>query len=137
MKKLFTIFFSLLVSYSIIAQVAPNKYWVKFTDKDNSPFSIDNPGEFLSQRAIDRRTAYNIPIDESDLPVNQTYINAVAAEGATVLNASKWFNSVTIFTTNPAVVDAINQLPFVMGVEKSSGGNSIANSYSEKPFFAN
>lgn len=135
MKNLFTVLFSLLIGVTAFSQVAPNKYWVKFTDKDNSSFSIENPQEFLTQRAIDRRMAHNIAIDESDLPVNQTYIDAVAVEGATVLNASKWFNSVTIFTANPAVVDAINQLPFVMGVEKISGDGS--EEFSEKPFFAN
>ncbi len=137
MKKVFTLFLSLFATYLLIGQVAPNKYWVRFTDKDNSPYSIDNPQEFLTQRAIDRRTAFNIPIDESDLPVNQTYISAVAAEGATILNASKWFNSVTIYTTDPTVVDAINQLPFVQSVEKSSGTKHPHGDKFGKPFFEN
>ncbi|MCB2221962.1 MAG: S8 family serine peptidase [Bacteroidetes bacterium] len=135
MKKVFTLILTLIVGYIALGQVAPNKYWVRFTDKDNSPYSIDNPEQFLSQRAIDRRAAYNIPIDESDLPVNPAYIEAVVNEGATLLNVSKWFNSVTIFAANSAVLDAINALPFVLSIQKSTGTNNQPGDKFGKPFF--
>nr|NQU89848.1 S8 family serine peptidase [Bacteroidota bacterium] len=100
------------------AQVAPDKYWVRFTDKNNSPFSVDNPGEFLTQQAINRRTAQGISVVENDLPVNAPYIAAVVNTGATLLNVSKWFNSVTVFTDSPDVIVAINALPFVSSVDQ-------------------
>ena len=95
------------------AQIATNIYWVKFTDKANSPYSIDNPSEYLSQRALDRRARLGIEIDEYDIPVNPQYLQAVEACGAQLLNPSKWLNGVSVYTDSQAVVDAINALEFV------------------------
>ena len=95
------------------AQIATNIYWVKFTDKANSPYSIDNPGEFLSQRALDRRTRLGISIDEYDLPVNPQYLQAVADCGAQLINPSKWLNGVSVYASNQSVINAINALEFV------------------------
>ena len=95
------------------AQIATNTYWVQFTDKNDSPYSIDAPEAFLSQRALDRRARLGIEIDEYDLPVNPQYLEAVANCGATLINPSKWLNGVTIYTSSSAVIDAINALDFV------------------------
>jgi subtilisin family serine protease len=108
-------FFLFLASVSF-AQIAPSRYWVKFSDKNGSPFSINAPEAFLSQRAIQRRLNQNIAVIENDIPVNQTYIDAVAATGAQILNRSKWHNSVTILSNDSAQIDAINALPFVVNV---------------------
>ncbi|MBN1339143.1 MAG: S8 family serine peptidase [Bacteroidales bacterium] len=136
MKNILLLFaFSVLIA-GAFAQVAPDKYWVKFTDKNNSPFSIENPGDFLTQRAIDRRTAYSIPVDESDLPVNPVYLQGVAATGATVLTTSRWFNSVTVYTTSSSVIDAINNLPYVQSVLKASSPSGTNADPQDKPFFS-
>ena len=95
------------------AQIATNIYWVKFTDKANSPYSIDNPEEFLSQRALERRARLGIAIDEYDIPVNPQYLQAVADCGAQLLNPSKWLNGVSVYTNNQSVIAAINALEFV------------------------
>ncbi len=124
-------FAAIVVSY---AQVAPNKYYVQFTDKDNSPYSIENPSAFLSQRAIDRRAAYGIPVDMKDIPVNPQYLQAVRDAGATILNPTKWLNGVTIETSSSAVIAAIEALPFVQGIAKSPVFTGDKN---EKPFFEN
>ena len=116
MKKIFLVLIALLAVVGVQAQVAPNLYWVQFTDKNDSPYSIDNPEAYLSQRALDRRARLGIAIDEYDLPVNPQYLQAVADCGAELLNPSKWLNGVTIHTTNSSVVAAINALPFVQTV---------------------
>jgi len=72
------------------------KYWLTLTDKNNSEFTIDNPSEFLSQRAIDRRNRYNIEITTEDLPVNLSYIQQIKDLGLEVLHPSKWFNAVAV-----------------------------------------
>lgn len=95
------------------AQIATNIYWVKFTDKANSPYSIDNPEEYLSARALERRARLGIEIDEYDIPVNPQYLQAVADCGAQLLNPSKWLNGVSVYTNSQSVVDAINALEFV------------------------
>lgn len=93
--------------------VAPFKYFVQFTDKKNSPYSISHPEAFLSARALARRAAQNIPIEENDLPVNPRYIKAVEAKGVSVLEASKWLNGVVIYTADSSLVDSVEALPFV------------------------
>ena len=113
MKKLSLFLILLVAAVTMQAQIATNIYWVKFTDKANSPYSIDNPGEFLSQRALDRRARLNIAIDEYDIPVNPQYLQAVADCGAQILNPSKWLNGVSVYTTSQSVVAAINALEFV------------------------
>lgn len=93
---------------------APTKYWIKFKDKNGTPYTISNPGAFLTQRSVDRRTTYGIAVNQSDLPVNPAYINAVkAVPNATVLYASKWMNGVVVSTTNSVALSAISSLSFV------------------------
>ena len=116
MKKLSLLLIMLVVAMIAKAQIATNIYWVQFTDKANSPYSIDNPEAFLSQRALDRRARLNIEIDEYDIPVNPQYLQAVEACGAQLLNPSKWLNGVSVYTDSQAVVDAINALECVLVV---------------------
>ncbi len=137
MKRMSTLLLMALLSTILFSQVAPDKYWVRFTDKNNSPYSINNPEQFLSQKAIDRRVAQGIPIVENDLPVNPAYVQAVINTGATLLNISKWFNSVTVYTTSPGVIAAINQLPFVLSVGKSNSEINQPEETTAKPFFEN
>ena len=113
MKKLSFILILLVAAMVAQAQIATNIYWVQFTDKANSPYSIDNPEEYLSQRALDRRARLNISIDEYDIPVNPQYLEAVEVCGAQLLNPSKWLNGVSVYTNSQAVIDAINALEFV------------------------
>lgn len=99
------------------AQIGPDTYWVQFTDKDATPYSIGEPEQFLSARSIARRQAQGIAIDETDLPVDPAYISAVLATGSVQLvNRSKWFNAITIRSTDALALDAIGQLPFVSNV---------------------
>jgi hypothetical protein len=122
------------------AQVAPDKYFVRFTDKNNSPYSIDNPSEYLSQRAIDRRIHQGIPIDQSDLPVNPSYLAGVAETGATIINPSKWLNGTTVYAADPSIIEAIEALPYVLSVsffpEALPGDQEIMHG-EEKSFFRN
>jgi len=136
MKRISTFLLIMIcMGFLINAQVAPNKYYVQFTDKDNSPYSLSNPGEYLSQRAIDRRVAANIAIDMKDIPVNPQYLQGVKSAGANILNPTKWLNGVTIQTDNPAVVAAIEALPYVETVKKSP--INPGNTGQEKSFFKN
>ena len=107
MRILITILFSSFV-ISISAQTGPDTYWVQFTDKDATPFTIGEPQEYLSERSITRRQNQGISIDESDLPVDPVYISAVLATGdVQLINRSKWFNAVTIRTSDTDALDAI------------------------------
>jgi len=93
------------------------RYIVSFRDKGSSPYSLSSPGIFLSQRALDRRTRYQITLDSTDLPVTPRYIDSVRLAGTvTVLNASKWLNSVSIQTNDATAIAKINSFPFVRSV---------------------
>lgn len=90
------------------------KYWVKFIDKNGSPYTIGNPSVFLSAKSIARRTNQNISIDMTDIPVNQSYINQVNATGAQVFQRSKWMNAAIVVITNTVQLSAINSLTCVL-----------------------
>jgi len=93
----------------------PNKFWVRFTDKNNSPYSVSTPTAYLSAKAIQRRTNQGIQIDMTDIPVNQTYISQVTATGATILGRSKWMNAAIVYIANNTQLNAINSLSCVIG----------------------
>ncbi len=101
------------ITSSFMAQT-PTKYWVKFKDKTGSPYSISTPSAYLSAKSILRRTNHGISVDITDIPVNQTYINAVNATGAVVFQTSKWLNAAIVFVTAPAQLTAINSLTCVL-----------------------
>lgn len=106
------------------AQTSPDTYWVSFTDKASTPYSLDAPEEFLSPRAMQRRLTQGIAYDESDLPVDPAYVAALEAiSGADVLNRSKWFNGVTVRVQGDDALAAIHDLPFVAAV-RASGARS-------------
>lgn len=113
MKKLSLLLLLLAAAMFTQAQVATNIYWVKFTDKNDSPYSISNPEAYLSARALQRRANLGIEIDEYDLPVNPQYLQAVANCGVTLLHPSKWLNGVSIYTSDASAIETINALPFV------------------------
>jgi serine protease AprX len=116
MKNIF-LFFIALFLLSNNSQAQFTKYLVKLKNKGGNSFTLANPAAYLSQRAIDRRTRYGIVIDSTDLPVTVAYITAIRnIPNVTVLNISKWLNSVSIQTSDANAITAINALPFVQNV---------------------
>ena len=110
MKYLIYLILILLLPFSSPAQTS--KYFIEFTDKNNSPYSVTNPSAFLSQRAITRRIMQGIAIEDIDLPVNPAYVDSVISKGANVFTRSKWFNGITIEADMPTL-QAVLTLPFV------------------------
>ncbi len=109
------IIFFIFLSFSSTAQYS--RYLVQFTDKNSSAFSLSNPSQYLSQRAIDRRSRYNISTDSSDLPVNKTYIDGVRSMGdVNVQSESKWLNQVLIECKSSETISGIRNLTYVRNV---------------------
>ena len=104
-KTLFIICFIFSLANSIQSQTF-TKYWVKFKDKNGSPYSISNPSAYLTAKSIARRTTQGIAVDITDIPVNQTYINQVNATGAQVFQRSKWMNAAIVIISNPSQLTA-------------------------------
>ncbi|MDW3190907.1 MAG: S8 family serine peptidase [Cytophagales bacterium] len=113
-KAFLSIAFTLVLSYQSLAQV--NRYMVFFNDKANSPYSIENPSAYLTQRAIDRRTNQNIAITEEDLPVNPGYIDGIRELEVETYFTTKWMNGVLI-QTEPGKLASIEALTYVSHIE--------------------
>lgn len=113
----------LLSLLSSLANAQKISYFISFSNKDtasldtSTTFSTLNPLQFISQRAIDRRLKFNLPIiNEQDLPVNEAYITQVLSKGFQLQHTLKWFNGI-IVTTITNNIDSINKLPFVKNTQ--------------------
>ncbi len=107
------------------------KLIVQFKYKAGSGFSIANASQYLSPRALQRRSHQNILIDSTDLPVNQIFIDSVRLAGAVeIISQSKWLNQVLIKTSDQAALAKINSFNFVKQVQgvgyRSSNPQPIA-----------
>lgn len=93
-------------------------YFVYFKDKNNSLYSTHRPWEFLSVRSIDRRQKFGLDVDESDLPVNSSYIESISIyKHIDVLNKSRWLNGVEVRTNRPEDIQQIANLPFIKEIQ--------------------
>jgi hypothetical protein len=93
-----------------------SRYIIRLKDKGTNPYTLSNPSQYLTARALQRRTRYSIAIDSLDLPITPRYIDSIRLAGAvTILNASKWLNQVAIQTTDAAALAKINSFSFVIG----------------------
>ena len=127
MKKRFWLFIIITSFFTVKGYSQFSRYIIQLKDKNGSSFSSSNPSLFLSQRAIDRRVRYNIPITSTDLPVNLNYIQSILdVENVSLLNVSKWFNQVCILTTDPAAINRINALPFVQAASPIAARSTIS-----------
>jgi len=116
MKKLIIVLIGSCLFFAE-ARAQFTRYVIKLKNKGGSAFSFSTPSAYLSQRAIDRRTRYGIAIDSTDIPVTPSYITQIRnVSNVTVLNISKWHNSVSIETSDPNAITTINGLPFVQSV---------------------
>lgn len=111
---------SLLLQGSVVK--AQDFYWVAFTDKNNIAFSLSNPSEYLSERAIQRRVKQNIPIDSLDLPVNPEYISQITGPGVSLVHSSKWLNGITVKVETGDFEQTVSALPFVAGIHRTKPG---------------
>jgi serine protease AprX len=131
MKRIFLfILLFVLVSLGAHAQY----YWVGFTDKNDSPWSLSMPEAYLSERATQRRTNQNIPIDSLDLPVNPTYIMQVVQLGAKFIHSSKWLNGITVQALSEDFAGHVHELPFVKEVQmtkRAATTKSAVNKFAE------
>ncbi|HAW53305.1 MAG TPA: serine protease [Flavobacteriales bacterium] len=127
------VLFVLFLSMSLrLFSISPFQYLVSFRDKQGSPYSLERPEEFLSERSVLRREKQKIPFSEEDLPINQTYLSQILKFDSVRLRAkSKWFNDVVIEVYDTSVIQKMRDLNFVKKVEMlpSSIHKSDADNY--------
>ncbi|MDO8367525.1 MAG: S8 family serine peptidase [Saprospiraceae bacterium] len=116
MQKLIILFALLcLCSQQSLYSQRTNKYWIEFSDKNNSPYCTCRPAEFLSARALERRALANIEVVENDLPVNPDYLKQLKINGVEIHNSSRWLNSAAVMADS-ASAEQLKTLPFVRSV---------------------
>jgi serine protease AprX len=126
MKKLLLLLIAVLACTMLQAQFS--RYIIQLKDKNGTPFSFSNPGAYLSQKAIERRSRYTIPIDSTDLPLTPRYLDSIrAVPNVTVYNVSKWLNQVLIQTNDPNALVKINSFPFVKKSDPIAVRTAIGN----------
>ena len=92
-------------------------FYVQLTDKQNTPYSLLRPHDFLSERAIERRKKQHIQLNETDLPINPAYIQQIIDLGVSIEHSSKWFNAVAILCPDSAKRELVKKLPFVQYIK--------------------
>lgn len=100
-------------SESSQAQDSSAVYWFQFTDKQGTPYTLDNPEEFLSDKALTRRRKQDIALNQRDLPVNPDYVRQVSELAKEVLIRSKWLNGVAALLKDSGQLRAIHDLSIV------------------------
>jgi serine protease AprX len=99
------------------------KYWIFFKDKG---FNAGTKNEALSQaketflkKALDRRAKVlsekNL-LDESDLPINQTYLEKVKLIGIKPIVTSKWLNGISA-RLKKNQIESIKSMSFIKSVK--------------------
>ncbi len=134
MKKIILSLLTIILLLQAANVSAQNYYWVAFTDKNNTEYSLSAPEEYLSPPAIMRRVEQGIAIDSLDLPVNSFYIDSVLKVGATLVHSSKWLNGVTVKTTVDSFKTTAEKFPFVKEIQltkPAKASKSAINKFKE------
>ncbi len=98
---------------------------VFFTDKEDTPYSVSEPLEFLSQRSLDRRLKNGFGVTEADLPVNPAYVQSLKNAGADVYFTSRWFNAALV-QMDESLESTIQNLSAVESILKVAPGESLS-----------
>ncbi|MCF8219038.1 MAG: S8 family serine peptidase [Bacteroidales bacterium] len=98
-------------------QYIPDRFFVKFTDKKHTNYSLSSPEAFLSKRALERRDRMNIAIDSNDLPISRFYLDSLKKTGAQLLNTTKWLNGVVISVDTLKTLNDILAQSFVKTID--------------------
>lgn len=140
-KKLFLLIFIFFCFFLLKAQSPANCYRIYISDKNNTPYSTNDPSAYLSQRAIDKRQRFQIEITEEDLPLNPSYIEAILAQSEQIrlLTHSKWHNTVTVYCPETDKLQQIENLPFVLRTEPvafytGSEGRKVSDPFTKESF---
>ena len=104
MKK---ILFLLLFPALVFSQDGAFRYFISFANKANTGYSIDTPEQYLSERTIAKRKKYGIPIDSTDLPITEQYINELISQEFIIENKSRWFNGVIVSTFDSLLIHTL------------------------------
>jgi hypothetical protein len=109
----FSFFFALPIAQAQRPLPPYQVFCVELTDKDNTPYTLLRPQDFLTARAIARRSNQGLEFEDTDLPITPAYLAEIERAGGIVTNRSKWLNAVAVFAPDTATQEKIKLMPFV------------------------
>ncbi len=122
-----------IVAIIITAQYAKAQqgfaFRVNLCDKVGG-LTLADSATFLTQKSLDRRANQGIVVNNTDIPVVQSYIDSVMAVSNAVKlhNRSRWFNQIVVITYDSSKANDIANLSFVCGTKLVA----IYNNYTPK-----
>jgi hypothetical protein len=120
----FAFFMAACVSFAQSGADYP-AYWIFFKDKQGVTF---DPYTYFHKNTIERRLNAGIPLNDiTDFPLNQSYVNAVAAHCDSITIESRWMNAVKIWGSDDSQINKIKSLQFVDRVERAVNGAVVMN----------
>ena len=94
---------------------AQSKYWIFLKDKNPH----DAPA--VSRQTIENREKQGlVRFDESDSPVQASYLQSLQNQNIKVVQKSKWLNAVSAHLTQEQIL-AVKRLPFVTKIQPING----------------
>jgi serine protease AprX len=108
----------LLFTSDVVFSQTQYGFRITFTDKNGTPHSTASPSTFLSPRAIARRTAMGISVDNTDLPVSPDYMDSVLTLTSGKLHmTSKWMNYTVVLLNDSSQILNLQGKPFISKIE--------------------
>lgn len=119
LRKGYSLWLVILFLLSQKANASQYAFQITFTDKNNTPFSLSTPLDYLSSRAVSRRLTQGISIDSTDLPVNSWYVDSVLTlTGGKLHGTSRWFNMCFILLSDSSQILQLAGKPFISNIKK-------------------
>ena len=101
-----------------------NRYVIRFTDKVGTPYSIEEPKKFLSDRSLARRKKHDVAITAQDLPVSSQYLQGLRSLDLKVYFTSRWINAALVQMSEVRVSE-VEALPYVSSVVLVAPGSRL------------
>jgi serine protease AprX len=116
-------------------------FQVTFSDKNNTPYSLSSPLDYLSPRALARRTQQSIAVDSTDLPVDPAYLDSVLTlTGGKMHTVSRWLNLCVVLLTDSTQIHNLDSKPYITSTKLVGYYSGIlhkpANTTSGVPYIA-
>lgn len=115
MKNYFFILFC-LIQLSLSAQKS-DYYFIGFKDKPRYKETLYQPYLYISQKAIERRLKYKVPVSANDIPPDSSYMAQMLQLPLEYCGQTRWFNGFLAKIPQSFSVDSIKKFPFVDKVE--------------------
>ncbi|PRY87215.1 S8 family serine peptidase [Mongoliibacter ruber] len=120
--------------------VGQNRYAIHYKFKPQTTYSLDNPSEFLSPMAVERKSRFGVTLDSLDLPVSTKNIEKINPLIIDILYHSNWLNA-SIVIANPEAIEQILDLDIIEDVVLAAPGfvenGRISTKTGEKGFSFN